>query len=343
MEDSLISFAFRILPTIIFFSALTSALFYYGIIQKIVMALAWLLTKALRISGTEGLAAASNIFLGQTESPLLIKEYLEKMNRSEIMTVMVAGMATIAGGVLAIYIGLLGGTDPAGKLLFAKHLITASVMAAPGAIVAAKLLVPQTEAIQSEITVSRDRVGANLLDAISSGTGQGLRLAVNVAAMLLVFIAFIYLANFILAKIGGWTHLNEGIVAISNGHYTRLSLQFLIGYSMAPLMWLLGVSGQDMTLVGQLLGEKLIMNEMIGYISLKDLIASGAFTDQKSIIIATYMLCGFANFSSVGIQLGGIGALAPGQRTTLSRLGFRALVGGAMASLLSATIVGIIL
>ena len=343
MEVGLINFAFRILPTIIFFSALTSILFYYGIIQKIVYALAWLLTKALKISGAESLSAASNIFLGQTEAPLLIKEYLEKMNKSEIMLVMVGGMATIAGGVLAIYIGMLGGADAQSKLLFAKHLITASVMAAPGGVIMAKLLVPQTEPIRSEITITRDKIGSNILEAIGNGTGQGLRLAVNVAAMLIVFIALIYLINFILMKIGDWTSLNAVIDTLSSGQYEHLSLQFLLGYSLAPLTWVLGVPAQDITTVGQLFGEKIILNEMIAYISLRDLMGSGILTDEKSIVMATYMLCGFANFTSVGIQLGGIGALAPGQRTTLSKLGFRALVGGAMASLLSATIVGMIL
>ncbi len=343
MEVGLINFAFRILPTIIFFSALTSILFYYGIIQKVVYGLAWLLTKALKISGAESLSAASNIFLGQTEAPLLVKEYLEKMNKSEIMLVMVGGMATIAGGVLAIYIGMLGGTDPQSKLLFAKHLITASVMAAPGGVIMAKLLVPQTEPIQSEIVITKDKVGSNILEAIGNGTGQGLRLAVNVAAMLIVFIALIYLINFVLMKVGAWTHLNDSIVSLSNGQYQSLSLQFLLGYALAPLTWVLGVPSHDITVVGQLFGEKIILNEMVAYISLKDLISINAFTSEKSIIMATYMLCGFANFSSIGIQLGGIGALAPGQRKTLSKLGFKALVGGAMASLLSATIVGMIL
>ncbi len=259
------------------------------------------------------------------------------------MLVMVGGMATIAGGVLAIYIGLLGGTDPYEKLLFAKHLITASVMAAPGGVIAAKLLVPQTEPILSEIVVTRDKIGSNILEAISNGTGQGLKLAVNVAAMLIVFIAFIYLINFVLMKVGAWTNLNQSIVSITHGQYKDLSLQFIMGYTLAPLMWLLGVSPKDITFVGQLFGEKIILNEMVAYISLKDLMQSGVFSDQKSIIMATYMLCGFANFSSVGIQLGGIGALAPNQRSTLSKLGFKALIGGALASLLSATIVGMIM
>lgn len=343
VEAGLITFAFQILPTIIFFSALTSVLFYYGIIQKVVYGMAWLLTKVLRISGAEGLVASSNIFLGQTEAPFLIKEYLPKMNRSEIMLVMVAGMATMAGGVLAIYIGLLGGDDPVGKMLFAKHLITASVMAAPAAVVTSKMLVPQTEPIESDIKITKDKIGINILDAIANGTSSGLKLAVNVAAMLIAFIALIYFINFIFGKIGDWTHLNNLIAGMTGGIYTKISLQFLLGYILAPLTWLLGVNWHDMTLVGQLLGEKIILNEMIGYASLKDLISSGAFYDQKSIIIAVYVLCGFANFSSVGIQIGGIGAIAPNQRKTLSSLGFRALLGGGLSALLSATLVAMIL
>ena len=343
VEIGLINFAFQILPTIIFFSALTSVLFYYGIIQKVVYGMAWLLTKVLRISGAEGLVASSNIFLGQTEAPFLIKEYLPKMNRSEIMLVMVAGMATMAGGVLAIYIGLLGGDDPVGKMLFAKHLITASVMAAPAAVVTSKILVPQTEKIESDIKITKDRIGDNILDAIANGTGSGLRLAVNVAAMLIAFIALIYFINFTLGKIGDWTHLNTMIASLTGGVYEKFSLQFLLGYSLAPLTWLMGVSARDMTLVGQLLGEKIILNEMIGYASLKELVTAGAFYDQKSIILAVYVLCGFANFSSVGIQIGGISAIAPNQRKTLSSLGFRALLGGGMTALISATLVAMIL
>jgi len=343
VESPMINFAFWVLPTIVFFSAITSILFYYGIIQKVVHGLAYLLKKALGISGAESLSATANIFLGQTESPLLIKEYLKKMNKSEIMLVMTGGMATIAGGVMAIYIGMLGGTDPESQLLFAKHLITASVMAAPGAVVAAKLLVPQTEAIQSEIAVTKDSIGSNVLDAISNGTMQGVKLAVNVAAMLLVFIALIALLNFVLIKVGDWTSLNEVIISATGGQYDGLSMQFVLGYAIAPLTWAIGVSPDDMTLVGHLFGEKIILNELVAYSSLKDLISVQAFTHEKSMIMATYMLCGFANFSSIGIQLGGIGALAPNKRVLLSKLGLRAMVGGALASLFSATMVGIIL
>ncbi len=340
VEDSLITFAFQILPTIIFFSAITSILFYYGIIQKVVYALAWALTKLLKISGAESLSSVSNIFLGQTEAPLLIKEYLSRMNRSEIMLVMTGGMATMAGGVLAIYIGMLGGSDPYNQMLFAKHLISASVMAAPAGVVAAKLLVPQTESIQEHVEVTKEKVGSNILEAIANGTTQGLKLAVNVAAMLIVFIALIAMVNFILMKIGDWTTLNEAIIGLTDGRYTHFSLQFILGYALSPIAWAIGVCKEDVALVAQLLGEKTILNEMIGYISLKEYIAANAFFEEKSMIIATYVLCGFANFSSIGIQIGGIGALAPNQRLNLSRLGLRALVGGTLAALFSATIIG---
>jgi len=249
-------FAFQILPTIIFFSAITSVLFYYGIIQKIVYGLAWVMTRVLKLSGAESLSVAGNIFLGQTESPLMIKEYLPKMNRSEMLLVMTGGMATLAGGVLAAYIGFLGGNDPVQRLIFAKHLLAASVMAAPGAIIISKILVPQSENIEKDVEVSRDKVGSNVLDAISNGTTQGLKLAVNVAAMLLVFLAFIALLNFVMLKTGDWTNLNDIITAKTNGQFNELSLQFVLGYLFAPVMWLIGVSGDDMILMGRLLGGK---------------------------------------------------------------------------------------
>ena len=336
-------FLFQVLPTIIFFSALTSLLFYWGIIQKIVWALAWLFTRALRISGAEALSVAGNIFLGQTEAPLMIKAYLEKMSKSEILLVMTGGMATMAGGVLAAYIALLGGSDPLLRLEFAKHLLAASIMAAPAAIIFSKMLIPPTEAIDKGIDVSRDKIGSNVLDAVTNGTSEGVKLAVNVAAMLLAFIAFIAMCNFVADKIGQWTALNRLIVEGTNGRYDGLSLQFILGYTFAPLMWLTGVSADDIVIVGRLLGEKLILTEFIGYISLAELKASTAFADPKSIIMATYILCGFANISSIGIQIGGIGALAPGRRVLLSKLGVPALVGGTLASLMSATIIGMIM
>lgn len=336
-------FAFQILPTIIFFSALTSLLFYLGVIQKIVYGLAWVMTKTMKLSGAESLSVAGNIFLGQTESPLMVKAYLPQMNPSEMMLVMTGGMATLAGGVLAAYIGFLGGGDPVQELIFAKHLLAASVMAAPGAVVISKIIVPQTENINEQIEITRDKVGNNILDAVSNGTTEGLKLAANVAAMLLSFIAFIAFFNFICLKIGDWTNLNEVIARATNGNYDSLSLQFMLGYLFAPVMWLIGVGGEDITLMGRLLGEKVIMTEFVGYISLADLKTAGAFTFNKSVIMATYMLAGFANFASIGIQIGGIGSLAPNQRVLLARFGMRALLAGTLASLMSATIIGMIL
>ena len=337
-------FAFQVLPTIIFFSALTSVLFYFGVIQKVVKAFGWLLSKLLKISGAESLSVAGNIFLGQTEAPLLIKEYLEKMTKSEILLVMIGGMATVAGAVLAAYIGFLGGNDPVLRLLFAKHLLAASVMAAPGAIVISKILYPQTEVINADVEVSSEKIGSNILDAIAIGTTEGLKLAVNVGAMLLVFVAFIAMFNGILGWLGSFTSINSWVAA--NSSYDQLSLEAILGTVFAPLMWLIGVAKEDMMMMGQLLGIKLVASEFVGYIQLADLknVANAThLTYEKSIIMATYMLCGFANFASIGIQIGGIGSLAPGQRKTLSKFGMKALIGGSIASLISATIAGMII
>lgn len=344
METFGFIFAFQVLPTIIFFSALTSVLFYLGLIQKVVKGMAWLLSKTLKISGAESLSVAGNIFLGQTEAPLLIKAYLEKMNKSEMLLVMIGGMATVAGAVLAAYIGFLGGDDPVLRLFYAKHLLAASVMAAPGAIVISKILYPQTEDVNTDVSVSQEKIGSNILDAIANGTTEGLKLAVNVGAMLLVFVAFIAMFNGILGWIGDVTSINTWIA--SNTTYKNLSLELILGYVFAPLMWLIGVAKQDMALMGQLLGIKLAASEFIGYIQLRDLkdVTNGIHLSyEKSIIMATYMLCGFANFASIGIQIGGIGSLAPGQRKTLSKFGMKALIGGSIASLISATIAGMII
>lgn len=352
-------FVFQILPTIIFFSALTSLLFYLGVIQKIVSGMAWVLTKLLKISGAESLSVAGNIFLGQTEAPLMIKVYLEKMTKSEILLVMVGGMATVAGGVLAAYIGFLGGNDPVLRLFYAKHLLTASVMAAPGAIVVSKMLYPQVEEIDTNIEVTQDKIGSNILDAIANGTTEGLKLAANVAAMLLVFVALIAMLNGILGGIASFngftitslnfnwhfTSLND-VIANNTPYKEGLSLEFILGYLFAPLMWLIGIAKEDMALMGQLLGIKLAASEFVGYIQLAELKNVANLTHlkfEKSIIMATYMLCGFANFASIGIQIGGIGSLAPGQRKTLSEFGIRALIGGTIASLLSAAIAGMII
>lgn len=337
-------FLFQVLPTIIFFSALTSLLFYLGIIQKVVKLLAVVLTKLLKISGAESLSVAGNIFLGQTEAPLLIKAYLDKMNKSEILLVMVGGMATVAGGVLAAYIGFLGGGDKILEAEFARHLLAASVMAAPGAIIISKILYPQTEIIDTNVEVTKDKIGSNILDSIATGTSEGLKLAANVAAMLLVFIAFIAMLNYGLDKIGYYTGLNS--VIAENTPYTKFSLETILGLIFSPLMWLIGVATEDMMLMGQLLGIKLAASEFVGYIQLaelKNMSSNIHFTYEKSVIMATYMLCGFANFASIGIQIGGIGSLAPNQRKTLSEFGLKAVIGGSIASLLSATIAGMII
>ena len=337
-------FAFQILPTIIFFSALTSLLFYLGILQKIVYFFAYLMKKTLKLSGAESLSAAGNIFLGQTESPLLVKPYIEKMTMSELLCLMSGGMATIAGGVLAAYIGFLGGSDPEQQLYFAKHLLTASVMSAPAAVVLSKILLPETEEVNEDMSISNEKLGCNSFEAISIGTSQGIRLAINVGAMILVFIAFISMINYFLNDfIGANTDLNSSINKLTNGQYTGLTLEFLLGYILAPITWLMGVCKEDMVLVGQLLGEKTILNEFVAYISLADLKESGKFFEEKSIIISTYILCGFANFLSIGIQIGGIGSLAPSRTGDLSRLGVLALIAGTLASLLTAVIVGTIL
>ena len=337
-------FAFQILPVIIFFSALTSVLYYYGIIQKVVKAMAWLLTKLLNISGQESLAVVGNIFLGQTEAPLLVKGYLNKMNRSEYFLLMTGGMATVAGSVLAAYIGFLGGDDPVQRVEVAKNLIIASVMAAPGAIVISKLIYPQVETINKDFKVNEEVTGDNLLTAITNGTRDGIKMAVNVGAMLLVFLALIALVNGILFQGADLFGINDWIQ--NNTVYDSLSLELILGYIFAPLMWLIGIAKEDITLMGQLLGVKLAASEFVAYIelaSLKDISSVIHLTYQKSVIMATIMLCGFANFASIGIQVAGIGILAPKKYKLLTELGLKAMIAGTLVSLLSATMVGMIL
>ena len=337
-------FAFQILPTIIFFSALTSLFFYLGILQKIVFALSWLLGKFLKISGAENLSATANIFLGQTEAPLLIKPYIEKMTPSEILCVMIGGMASSAGGVLAAYVGFLGEGDPAQQLFFAKHLLAASVMAAPATIAVSKILLPQEEEISEKLQISEEKLGSNMIEAISIGTEDGLRLAFNVGSMLIVFIAMIAMLNFVMIDlIGHYFGLNHLIQKITSNQYDGLSMQFILGYLFSPLVWLIGIVKEDMIHIGQLLGEKIVLNEFVAYMSLGKMKAEGLLTDPKSIVMATYILSGFANFSSIGIQVGGIGSLAPTKKGLISKLGFKALIGGMICSLMTATIVGMLL
>lgn len=338
-------FLLNSLPVVIFFSALVSLFYHWGIIQWVVSGMSWLLRRFLRISGAEGLVVSGNVFLGMTEAPVLIKNYLPKMNRSELFLVMVAGMGTIAGTVMATYIGTLAGGDQAARVLFAKHLLSASLMAAPGAIVLAKIICPQTEQVDERLVkMEHTRTYSSVLGALAAGTSTGVRLMVNIAAMLLVFIALVAMANYLLeGVIGRYTGLNEWIQSVSDGKAQGLTFQLILGVLLAPFMWLIGIPYQDMLLVGSLLGQKTILNEFVAYFQLQEWKEAGMFVYQKSILMSTYLLCGFANISSIGILLGGMGVLAPEKRELITRLGVPAMVGGALVSVLSATIIGMIL
>ena len=339
------SFLLHSLPIVIFFSALVSLFYYWGIIQKVVGGFSWLLRKLLNISGAEGLVSCGNIFMGMTESPILIKNYLPAMNKSEIFLVMVSGMGTIAGSVMGTYIGMLGGMDTEANVMFAKHLLSASVMAAPGAIVIAKMLCPQTEKTNDTlIEVDKTTEHNSPLSALSAGTSTGIRLMVNIAAMLLVFIALIALVNYVSKDlIGHYTGINDWIIQITDGKSDGLTFQFIVGIILAPFMWLIGVPGADITVVGSLLGQKTILNEFVAYSQMQQWMDAGMFAYEKSMLMSTYILCGFANISSIGILMGGIGVLAPGKKDMITRLGFPAMIGGALVSVLSACIIGMII
>ncbi len=336
-------FAFMALPSILFFSALSSLLYYFGILQLAVRGMAWVMSRVMRLSGAESLAAAANVFVGQTEAPLLVKPYVPKMTRSEILALMVGGMATIAGSVFAIYMGMLGGADEQSKLEFGKFLLCASAMNAPAALLMAKVLVPEREEVSQDLTVSRESIGRNPIDALANGTTQGLQLALNVAAMLIAFYAVIMLVNEMLAFFGGIAlfgeaNLNQWIQESSGERFDALSLQALFGFLFAPIAWLIGVSSHEILQVGQLIGTKIFATEFFAYAELAGMKEEGL--SAHSVFLCTFALCGFANFMSIGIQIGGIGALAPERRGDLASLGVKALFGGTMASLLSATIAG---
>ena len=339
-------FAFQVLPTIVFFSAFSAILYYLGILQKIIYGFAWIMSKTMRLSGAESLAAAANVFIGQTEAPLVIKPYLDTMTKSEMLCLMTGGMATIAGGVFAAYVGYLGGSDPVQQQLFATHLLTASIISAPAAIMVAKMLYPEDEPekINTNLDISKDKIGSNLLDAISKGTSDGLRLAVNVGVMLLVFTALVNMANEILmTSIGSWTGLNDYVFTSTGERFEGFSFTYVLGLIFAPVAWILGVPSQDVLLVGQLLGEKTMINEFVAYADLGAMRKNpNIHLSPKSVLIATYALCGFANFASIGIQIGGIGALSTVQRKTLSELGIKALLGGTIACFLTAAIAGML-
>jgi CNT family concentrative nucleoside transporter len=336
-------FAIQVLPNIIFFAALSSILYYLGILQKIVYVFAWILSK-LNITGPESTSTAANIFLGQTEAPLMIRPFLEGMNKSEILCIMVGGMANTAGSVLAAYVGFLGGTDVAQQKYFALHMLTQSIMSAPAAIVCSKILFPQDKKIEleKELHIPKEKLGDNFLDAISLGTTDGLKLAVNVGAMLIVFTALMEILNYTFFKIGDWTHINGYIASMSGGRYNGFTFTMVLGYLFSPIAWLIGVSSNEMLQVGQLLGEKTVINEFQAYVTFGHMKSTGMITDPNSILITTYALCGFANFASIGIQIGGIGQLAPNQRNNLTTLGLKALLGGTIACLMVACIAGML-
>jgi len=329
-------FAFQVLPTIIFFSSLMSVLYHLGLMQKIVQGMAWIMAKTMRVSGAESISVAANVFIGQTEAPLVVRPYISPMTQSELLTLMVGGMATIAGGVLAAYVSLLGGTDPAQQLYYAKHLLSASIMAAPATIVIAKILVPEREKSKTmgKVKVMVEKTSANLIDAAASGAADGLKLAANVGGMLLAFIALIYMLNWILS----------GILTDLLGFYINddpITIEILLGYLLSPLAWIIGVPWQDAVTVGSLIGQKVVLNEFIAYLNLSLLIPTGVLS-EKAVIVSTYALCGFANFSSIAIQLGGIGGIAPDRRKDLAKFGLKAVLGGSLATFMTATIAGVL-
>ena len=330
-------FAFQVLPTIIFFSSLMSVLYHLGIMQKVVEGMARVMAKTMRVSGSESLSVAANVFIGQTEAPLVIRPYIATMTQSELLTLMVGGMATIAGGVLAAYVSILGGTDLQSQIMYAKHLLSASIMAAPATMVIAKILMPETEKSETKdhVKIKVEKKTVNVIDAAATGAADGLKLALNVGAMLLAFISIIAMFNYILESLGDVSGINS---LIGN----PLNLNLILGYLLAPLAWLIGVPWGDTTQVGALIGQKIVINEFIAYLELGKMIKLDMLSD-KAIIISTYALCGFANFSSIAIQIGGIGGIAPNRRTDLARFGIRAVLGGSLATLMTATIAGVLI
>ncbi len=335
-------FAFQALPVLIFFSAVTSALYYLGILQKIVHVFAWIMAKTMRLSGAESLSAAGNVFMGQTEAPLLVKPFINRMTSSELHCLMTVGMATIAGSVMGAYITFLGGSDPEQLVKFATYLLCASIINAPAAIVMAKIFVPETEPekIDRELKVNKESIGSNVVDALASGATDGLKLAMNVGAMLLAFIAVIYALNWILVDgLGEITGLNQWVVESTNGAFNGISLQYIFGQVFRVFAFIMGVDWAETVQVGSLLGQKMVINEFVAYLSLADMKAAGILS-EKAIIISTYALCGFANFSSIAIQVGGIGGMAPSRQGDLSKLGLRALMAASLATMLSGTIAG---
>lgn len=337
-------FVFQALPTVIFFSAITTGLYYLGVLQKIVFGFAWIMARTMRLSGSESLSAGANIFMGQTEAPLLVRPFIKNMTQSELHCLMVGGMATIAGSVLGAYVSFLGGGDPAAQAKFATYLLSASIMNAPAAIVLAKIFMPETEPdkIDRSLKVNKEQIGSNLVDAMATGAADGLKLALNIGAMLLAFIAIIYSINWLLVDgIGSVTGLNQWVIDTTGGAYQGFSLQYILGQVFRVFAFCMGVSWTESLQVGSLLGQKMVINEFVAYLDLANMKAQGLLS-EKSIRIATYALCGFANFSSIAIQIGGIGGMAPGRQSDLSRLGLRAMIAASLATMMTATIAGAI-
>ena len=335
-------FAFQVLPTVIFFSTVSAGLYYLGVLQKVVFAIAWIMARTMRLSGAESLSAAGNIFLGQTEAPLLVRPFVKRMTTSELMCLMTGGMATIAGGVLAGYVAFLGGDDPAERAKYAAYLLSASIMNAPAAIVLSKIVMPETQPdkIDTELKVSQDTLGVNLIDALARGAADGLKLALNIGSMLLAFIAVIFALNWILVDgLGSWTGLNAFVAQSTNGVFTGFSLEYILGQVFRLFAFIMGVEWNEAVRVGSLLGQKIVINEFVAYLSLAEFKQAGVLS-EKSVVISTYALCGFANFSSIAIQIGGIGGMAPSRQSDLSRLGLKALLAATLATMMTATIAG---
>ena len=341
-------FAFQVLPTVIFFSAVSTGLYYLGILQKIVYGIAWVMARTMGLSGAESMSAAGNIFLGQTEAPLLVRPFIPKMTQSELMCLMTGGMATMAGAVLAAYVSLLGGEDIDEQTKFAAYLLSASIMNAPAAIVVAKIIIPEAhpDNIDSKLQVSKESIGVNFIDALSNGTTVGLKLAANIGAMLLAFIAIIYALNgFFVGVVGEYTGLNEYVASSTNGQFEGLSLQYMLGQIFRLFAFIMGVEWGETLRVGSLIGQKTVINEFIAYENLSVMIdpkQTANVLSGKPLVIATYVLCGFSNFSSIAIQIGGIGGMAPNQQSNLSRLGMKALLAATLACMLTATVAGAI-
>ncbi|MBT1697719.1 NupC/NupG family nucleoside CNT transporter [Fulvivirgaceae bacterium PWU4] len=333
-------FAFQTLPSVIFFSAVTAGLYHLGVLQKIVYGFAWVMTRTMRMSGAESLSVAGDVFMGQTEAPLLVKPFIPSMTRSELHCLMTGGMATIAGSVFGAYVSFLGGGSPAEQTKFATYLLTASIMSAPAAVVLAKLFLPETEKIDRSLKLTKDHVGVNLIDSIATGAADGLKLALNIGAMLLAFIAVIYAVNWILVDfIGAYSGLNEFVVTSTNGAYNGFSLQYILGQVFRVFAFFIGVEWNETLYVGSLLGQKMVINEFIAYYDLGTMKAAGTLSD-KSVLISTYALCGFANFSSIAIQIGGTGGMAPSRQADISKLGMRAMIAATLATMMTATIAG---